>query len=86
MNCPKCKIKMITVYTNSDWDGDLLIYGCPKCKRLWLWERKLSSTTTQLLMGDIEYSITLKPYTRKYCCYRETKQEFLKLLQQTQKS
>ena len=84
MNCPRCKTPLIEV---EPFEMDVFrgsgIYGCPKCKSLWIYEIVNTASTTELLAGmGNQWASALKPYTPKYCMYPEIKQRFEELLKQ----
>jgi len=83
VKCPVCKVEMIEV---EPFEMDVFrgsgIYGCPKCKRLWLYEVVNVASTTDLLRGwGNQWASSLKPYTERYCAYPEVKAKFEKILE-----
>ena len=82
MKCPVCKVEMVEVvpFEMDVFDG-YGIYGCAKCRRLWIYEVENVASTTELLAGwGGQYVSRLKPYTEKYLAYPEVEAKFRKIL------
>ena len=62
-----------------DWDGYICIFYCFKCKKLHKYDERLSSSTTELLRGEVHYSSSLKDYTPDYALYEEYVQRVRKM-------
>ena len=83
LECPRCGTSLIEV---EPFEMDVFsgsgIYGCPKCKSLWLYEVVNVASTTELLMGwGNQWVTTLKPYTPKYCMYPKIKKKFQEMIE-----
>jgi hypothetical protein len=51
----------------SDWDEYSVIFNCLTCKKAHIFSKKLVSSTSQLLQGEYEFSLSIKDYNKGGC-------------------